>query len=142
MLVAAPLAAIAAAATLTLASTERAAACQNYHGWSTGTDFNKLNPGEIVVKARLQEAYKSEMPIPVIMGNPHGMIYFVQIEKVVGGPGAVGGQAEVAFGKSIFILLRPSTCESYVPDNFGFGDLKTFVLKKGEVGLFELVGGQ
>jgi len=131
-----------AIAAITLASADPALACRGQQLWSIGDDLGKLRPAEFVVRARLIESYKGEQAFPAIMGNPYGMIYFVKVEEVVGGPGATAGQAKEIGGANIFIHLSASVCESYFPLNFSPGSVKSLVLTKGEAGLFELVGGE
>jgi len=131
---------LAVVSSIILALGDPALACRGWRGWSTGEDVGKLRAGEFVVTARLVEAFKSEKPIPSIAGNPYGMIYFVEITGVGGGPGATAEVLRMV-GTQIVVHLRPSVCESYVPDNFGAGSVRSLVLTKGNAGLFELVGG-
>jgi hypothetical protein len=133
--------AIALALAFTLIVQDAAFACRGVQYWSTGADLNALKPGEIVVKARLIEAYKTEKTYPTIMGIPFGMIYFVQVAQVVGGPAGKSAADELRDAK-VFIRLQPSPCETYYPRNFDNGGLKILVLKKGDSGLYDLVGGQ
>jgi len=136
------LSAAATLAALMLASAEPASACRGIRNWSSGDDLSKLRPGEFVVYARLLETYQSQEPMQgTIMGNPHGMIYAVQIADVRGGPGATAEVRRIV-GTKIFIHLAPSVCEAYFPDKFSPGSARSLVLKKGDAGLVELVGGQ
>jgi hypothetical protein len=116
-------------------------ACRGMRLWSTGTDLKKLKPGEIVVKAKLLEAYKSEERFDgSIMGNPYGMIYYVGIAEVLGG--AADTDVKPVTASRIFIRLAPSICEQYFPLNFTKNSERVLVLKKGDTGLYDLVGGQ
>jgi hypothetical protein len=117
-------------------------ACRGAKFWSTGTDLSRLKPGEFVVQAKLIESYKGEQTIPVIMGLPFGMMYFVQITKLVGG--AEGAGAEIAGDGTaqIYVRLRADPCEQFVPRHFVKDSEKTLVLRKGASGVYDLVGGQ
>jgi hypothetical protein len=117
-------------------------ACRGYRGWSTGADLGKLKPGEIVVRAKLIQSYKGEQTIPSIMGSPHGMMYFVQITKVAGGAEGAGADLGTAGTAQIYVRLQPSICEQYAPRDFVKDGEKTFVLRKGIAGIYDLVGGQ
>ena len=123
-------------------ASDSAFACRGGRYWSTGADLGKLMPGEIVVRATLIESYKGEQTIRSIMGLPYGMIYYVQISKVVGGADGTKESFDADGDVKIFVRLEPSVCERYFPNNFTKDVEKVLVLKKGATGLYELVGGQ
>jgi hypothetical protein len=138
----APPTAIAVAGALMLAPTGGAMACRNIHDWAAGHDVGKLEPGEFAVRAKVQEAHRDETPINVIAGNPWGMTYVVQVEEVLGGPGAADDQVKGISGKTISIRLLPSTCDPAAAEHLRVGDLKLLVLKKDATGTFELIGSE
>jgi hypothetical protein len=117
-------------------------ACRGFRGWSTGLNLEKLKPGEIVVRAKLLESFKSEQSVPIIMGLPNGMIYDVHISKVIGGPGVAQAGLKDSGNERILIHLPPSVCETYFPRDFMPNSEKVLVLKKDPEGIFVLVGGE
>ena len=118
-------------------------ACRGYQFWSTGEDPSKLKPGEIVVKAKLLEAYKSEQRFEhSIMGVQYGMIYHVEVSGMLGGTTGIATAANRDGNTRIFVRLKPSICEVYVPRNFTKDTQKLLVLKKDDDGVYDLVGGQ
>jgi hypothetical protein len=124
-------------------TSEEAFACQGVMTWSTGDDLAKLKPGEVVVKAKLLEAYQNEERYPhAIMGITHGYIYYLHITEVIGGASGTEGERAGLRYASIYVRLNPSICEAYFPRDFKKDVVKALVLKKGTTGLYELVGGK
>jgi hypothetical protein len=127
-------------AAIIVLSADPASACRGWRGWPTGDDLSKLRPGDIVVRAKPVESYRSEEPlIRSIMGDPYGMIFYVEITRVVGA--AAGADTKRLAGEKIYVLLPPSVCEHYRP-SFVKDVEKTLVLNKGEHSLHVIVGGQ
>jgi len=138
----APTAALLACAVV-LASVNPTTACRGVRAWSKGDDLAKLRPGEIVVKAKALETYKDETPFPYsIMGIPYGYVYYLQITEVSGAADANDPAIANLRDTKIYVRLNPTICEAYFPDNFTRDVTKTLVLKMGDTGLYELVGGQ
>jgi hypothetical protein len=127
---------------LILLPLDPALACRGVMLWSTGADLGKLKPGEIAVKAKLIESYKGEQTFPTIMGLPFGMMYYVEVTKILGSADGTKPEFDTAGKAKIFIRLAPFPCEQYFPENFAPGAEKVLVLTKGATGLYELVGGQ
>lgn len=126
-----------------LLSHDQGFACRGMRLWSTGADLDKLKPGEIAVKAKFLEAYRSEEKFEYsIMGNEYGMIYHVQIASVLGSANGMSKDFKDLTAKPIFIRLLPSICEAYHPGDFTKDMVRTLVLQKRESGLYDLVGGQ
>jgi hypothetical protein len=125
-----------------LLSHDSASACRGWRGWPTGADLSKLRPGEIVVKSKLIESYRSEEPlIRSIMGDPYGMIYYVQISQVMGGAEGALTDIKGLSGEKVFLQSPPSVCEHYRPGFVKDGE-RILVLNKGVAGLYVIVGGQ
>ena len=96
-----------------------------------------------MVKAKALETYKDETPFPYsIMGIPYGYVYYLQITEVSGAADANDPAIANLRDTKIYVRLNPTICEAYFPDNFTRDVTKTLVLKMGDTGLYELVGGQ
>jgi hypothetical protein len=123
-----------------LLSPDSASACRAWRGWPTGDDLSKLRPGDVVVRAKLIESYRSEEPlIRSIMGDPYGMIFHIEITRVVGA--ASEADTKGLAGEKLYVLSPPSVCEHYRP-HFVKDVEKSLVLNKSESGLHVIVGGQ
>jgi hypothetical protein len=134
-------AALVAAALLT--SINPASACRGVRGWSKGDDLAKLRPGEIVVQAKALETYPDENRFQyTIMGIPYGYIYYLEISEVSGAADPNDPGIANLRGARIYVRLNPTVCEAYFPANFTKDVTKTLVLKMGDTGLYQLVGGQ